>query len=165
MAGPCAGLEKVCAFCLHIYQCNVKQVCPHRMISTCISFSFLTHFIMHAALLVRYLRWIKKNPAYGRQRISRPMRIVGPILLKFFIKNVQVMDVLFEETDKPVRLLEEHVHHLQFPDEKSKAKQSQSVSSKSTSFLRNLLMIKCNSMRFSQEIAGEGCTLRGDKLG
>ena len=49
---------------------------------------------------------------------------------------------------KPVRLLKQHVHHLQFPDKK--AKQSQSVSSKSTSITCNFLIKKCNSMRFSQ---------------
>ena len=54
------------------------------------------------------------------------MRIVGPILSNFVFKKLQVMDVLFKETDKPVGLLKVHVHHLQFPDEKkqSKAKQS-----------------------------------------
>ena len=49
---------------------------------------------------------------------------------------------------KPVCLLKKHVHHLQFPDEK--AKQSQSVSSKSTSITCNFLMKKCNSMQLSQ---------------
>ena len=32
------------------------------------------------------------------------------------------MDVLFKETDKPDGLLKDHVHHLQFPDEKKQNK-------------------------------------------
>ena len=30
-------------------------------------------------VVLEYIKFSFKNPAYGRQRISRPMRIVGPI--------------------------------------------------------------------------------------
>ena len=88
-----------------------------------------------------------------------------------------------------VGLLKEHVHHLPFPDEKSKAKQSQSVSSKCTSFTCNFLeeshtitfFIKKLQMKdvlfeetdwlcfallcmFHQEIAGDGRALWGDQV-
>ena len=42
---------------------------------------------------------LKKNPTYGKQRISRSMQIVGPIQLHFFIRKLQVMNVLLKETD------------------------------------------------------------------
>ena len=94
------------------------------------------------------------------------MRIVGQILLKIFIRKFQVMDVLFEETDKPVGLLEEHIHHMQFLDEKSKAKQSTASPSpwRARPSPAMSWRKKCNSMQFSHEIAGEGHALRGDRL-
>ena len=42
---------------------------------------------------------LKKNSTYGKQRISRSMQIVGPIQLHFFIRKLQVMNVLLKETD------------------------------------------------------------------
>ena len=89
------------------------------------------------------------------------MQIVGPIVLNFFIKKLQVIDLLFEETDKPVGLLKEHVHHLQFPDEKSKAKQIKS-SCLLEEHVYHLQFFdeKCTGMRFSQEIADEGHALQ-----
>ena len=42
------------------------------------------------------------------------MRIVGPILLNFLIKKLQAMDVLFEETGKPVGLLKDRLVLLCF---------------------------------------------------
>ena len=38
-----------------------------------------------------------------------------------------MIDVLFEETDKPVGQLEENIHHLQFPDEKAKLSKAKPV--------------------------------------
>ena len=46
--------------------------------------------------------------------------------ITFFNQKLQVMAMLFEETDKPVGLLKEHVHPLQFPDEKIQSKVSSS---------------------------------------
>ena len=84
--------------------------------------------------------------------------------IKFLFKKLQVMDVLFEETDKPVGLLEVHVQHLQFPDEKKQSKAKPVCLLEEHVLHLQFLDEKCNSMRFSQEITGEGRTLRGDRL-
>ena len=76
---------------MSVYAFNQLETFP------CIFLSFLVHdrqYYIH-----KLMDFFNKNPAYGRQRISQPMQIVGPILLHFVIKKLLMMDVLFEETD------------------------------------------------------------------
>ena len=106
-------------------------------------------------LIISWIYLTLKNPAYGRQRISRSMRKVEPILLHNFIKKLQVMDVLFKETYWLCFAL------LGFFSS-GNCRWWTCSSRRGTGFA--LLGVLHTITFFHQEIAGDGGALRGDRL-
>ena len=78
---------------------------------------------------------------------------------------MQFLEEIKQSKAKPVCLLEEHVLHLQFIDEKSNSMQfSHEIAGEGHALWGDRLALLCFALIFHQEIAGDRCALWGHRL-